>query len=62
VANCRVITNTTSNNNDKKQKHKREENEKINQLRLFTVKYESLKTSADLQTSVAAETHLDGGQ
>jgi hypothetical protein len=45
------------------QKHKTEKkNEKIDQLRLFTFKYVSVKTSVDLQIAVAAETQLDERQ
>jgi hypothetical protein len=35
---------------------------KMDQLRLFTLKHDSLKISVDLQTAFAAETHLAEGQ
>jgi hypothetical protein len=35
---------------------------KIDQLRLFTLKYDLLKISVDLQTAFAADTHLADGQ
>jgi hypothetical protein len=34
----------------------------IDQLRLFTLKYDLLKISVDLRTTFAAETHLAEGQ
>jgi hypothetical protein len=40
-------------------KHK---NNKMNHLRLFTLKYDLLKISVYLQTAFAAETHLAEGQ
>jgi hypothetical protein len=35
---------------------------KMDQLRLFKLKYDLLKISVDLQTAFAAETHLTEGQ
>jgi hypothetical protein len=34
----------------------------MDQLRLFTLKHDLLKISVDLQTALAAETHLAEGQ
>jgi hypothetical protein len=34
----------------------------MNQLRLFKLQYDLLKTSIDLQTALAADTHLAEGQ
>jgi hypothetical protein len=34
----------------------------MDQLRLFTLKYDVLKMSVDIQTAFAAETHLAEGQ
>jgi hypothetical protein len=34
----------------------------LNKLRIFTLKHEFLKISVDLQTALAADTHLAEGQ
>jgi hypothetical protein len=68
-ANYRLSTNTRNNNKttqDKKQKtdnkKKKQENRKVNQLRLFKLNRDLLKISINLQTALAADTHLAEGQ
>jgi hypothetical protein len=64
VANYRVSTNTNNSNKttqDKTNKTTTKER-KMDQLRLFTLKYDLLKISVDLQTSFAVEIHLAEGQ
>jgi hypothetical protein len=68
MANNRVSTNT---NNSNKTTHDKKNNKKYNKrdnkpknmdrLRLFTLKYDLLKISVDLQIAFAAETHLAEG-
>jgi hypothetical protein len=60
MANYRVSTNT--NNSNKTTHNKTNKKTKMDQLRLFKLKYDLLKISVDLQTAFAADTHLFEGQ
>jgi hypothetical protein len=68
MANYRVSTNTNNSNNTGKKQTTRittketTKQRKIDHLRLFTLKYDLLKISVDLQTASAAETQLAEGQ
>jgi hypothetical protein len=65
MANYRVSTNTNNSNKrtqDKTTKRKTRKQRKVNQLRLFKLKHDLLKISIDLQTALAADTHLAEGQ
>jgi hypothetical protein len=69
VANYRVSTNTNSSNkttqdetNNKTTTKETTKQRKMDQLRRFTLKYDLLKISLDLQTAFAAKTHLAEGQ
>jgi hypothetical protein len=70
MANYRVSTNannssknTTQDKANKKTTTKEiTKQNKMDQLRLFTIKHDLLKISTDLQTAFAAETHLAEGQ
>jgi hypothetical protein len=59
MANYRVSTNTYSN---KTTHDKTTTKQKMDHLRLFTLKYDLLKVSVDLQIAFAADTHLAEGQ
>jgi hypothetical protein len=64
MANYRVSTNTNSNKTtqDRQQKKERRKQRKVNQLRLFKLRRDLLKISINLQTALAADTHLAEGQ
>jgi hypothetical protein len=49
-------------NKNRQQKKKTRKQRKVNQLRLFKLKRDLLKISIDLQTALAADTHLAEGQ
>jgi hypothetical protein len=61
MANYRVSTNT-NNSNKTTQGKETTKQRKMDQLRLFTLKYDVLKIYVDLQTAFAADTHLAEGQ
>jgi hypothetical protein len=68
MGNYRVSTNTTTaigqhrTIQTKTTTKERRKQQKMDHLRLFTLKYDLLKISVDLQTAFAAETHLAEGQ
>jgi hypothetical protein len=64
MVNYRVSTNAYSNKttHDKTTKKRQQNKQKMEHLRLFTLKYDLLKISVDLLTAFAAETHLAEGQ
>jgi hypothetical protein len=61
MANYRVSTNT-NNGNKTTQDKKKQKQRKVNQLRLFELRRDLLKISINLQTALAAATHLAEGQ
>jgi hypothetical protein len=62
MANYRVSTNINNSNKRTEETTKTtketKNQRKMDQLRLFTLKYDLLKISVDLQTAFAADTHL----
>jgi hypothetical protein len=58
TANGHTVSTSTNNRNKTTKKKQR----KMDQLRLFKVKHDSLKIYEDLQTAFAADTHLAEGQ
>jgi hypothetical protein len=68
MANYKVSTNTYSNKTthdkttSKRTTEKNIKNNKMDHLRLFTLKYDLLKISVYLQAAFVAETHLPEGQ
>jgi hypothetical protein len=64
VTSYRVSTHTNNSNktNTRENKQEKKEQRKLDQLRLFTCEREFLKISVDLQTALAAETHVPEGQ
>jgi hypothetical protein len=62
VANYRVSTNTNNSSKTAQDKTNKQTNKKVVQLRPFKLKHDLLKISIDVQTALAADTHLAEGQ
>jgi hypothetical protein len=64
MANYKISTHTNNSHKTTQDKtnKKTTKERKIDQLRLFKLKYDLLKISVDFQTAFAAEAHLAEGQ